>query len=331
MSHPLRVPTVVIALVLGACRPASPPQPEPPATVATVATAPSVTPDTITAHDDSAPPPYTLANTEVHAIRAQRLGRSYPLLVSLPRDYASSAARRYPVLFVTDVNYAFPLVRSIGAMVGDKGAGLEDFILVGLGYADGDSPPYSRRRDYTPTPNGPRNVKPDESGRPPLHGEAEAYRRFIADEIFPFVDARYRTDPARRIFAGHSYGALLGTHMLLTEPRMFERYILSSPSLWYDNRIMLARERDYAAAHDDLPANVFFAIGSYETVKPGSNDPRYNREDDMVADLNAFEAQLRARRYPSLQIASTRVPDEDHLGAYPTAITRGLRWALPPR
>lgn len=68
-----------------------------------------------------------------------------------------------------------------------------------------------------------------------------------------------------------------------------------------------------------------------ESCLSGSTDPRYNREDDMIADLDAFEAQLRAHRYPSLQITSTRVPDEDHLGAYPTAITRGLRWALPPR
>ncbi|HSX60208.1 MAG TPA: alpha/beta hydrolase-fold protein [Tahibacter sp.] len=312
--------------MLGACRIASPPQTEPPAAVAPV-TAEAAPAETV----DQAPPPYTLVSTEVHTLRAERLGRSYPLLVSLPRSYARDPARRYPVLFVTDVNYAFPLVRSIGAMVGDKGAGLEDFILVGLGYADGDSPPYSRRRDYTPTANGPRDAKPEESGRPPLHGEAEAYRRFVADDVFPFVESHYRTDPARRIFAGHSYGALFGTHVLLTEPRMFERYILSSPSLWYDDRVMLARERDYAASHDDLPAKVFFAIGSYETVKPGSKDPRYNLREDMIADLRAFETQLRAHRYAGLQIASTVVPEEDHLGAYPVAITRGLRWALPPR
>ncbi|WP_257387048.1 alpha/beta hydrolase [Tahibacter caeni] len=288
------------------------------------AAAPPAAPDTAAA-------PYVLSNTEVHALQSAALGRRYPLLVSLPRDYAASAGRRYPVLYVTDVNYAFPLVRSIAAMVGDKGAGLEDFILVGLGYADGDTPPYSRRRDYTPTRNGPRDAESDESGRPPLHGEAEAYRRFIAEEVFPFVEAHYRADPARRIFAGHSYGALFGAHVLLTEPRMFERYILSSPSLWFDDRVMLERESRYALGHDDLPAKVFFAIGSYETVKPGSGERRYNRTRDMVADLRAFEARLASRRYPNLTVDSTLVADEDHLSAYPVAITRGLRWALPAR
>jgi len=284
------------------------------------------------AHDPApAAAPYTLSHTEVHVLQSATLGRRYPLLVSLPRDYASSGERRYPVLYITDVNYAFPLVRSIGAMVGDKGAGLEDFILVGLGYAEGDTPPYSRRRDYTPTRNGPRDTEPDESGRPALHGEAEAYRRFIAEEVFPFVEAHYRTDPARRIFAGHSYGALFGAHVLLTEPRMFERYILSSPSLWFDERVMLERESRYALGHTDLPAKVFFAIGSFETVKPGSNDRRYYRTRDMIADLRLFETRLASRRYPSLTMDSTIVADEDHLSAYPVAITRGLRWALPGR
>lgn len=278
---------------------------------------------------DSGFPPYALSNTQVREIRSDRLGRRYPLLVSLPRDYATSGSKRYPVLFITDVNYAFPLVRSIGAMVGDKGAGLEDFLLVGLGYADGDSPPYSRRRDYTPTRNGPRDAAPDESGRPPLHGEAEAYRRFVAEEVFPFVEANYRADSARRIFAGHSYGALFGAHVLLTEPAMFERYVLSSPSLWFDQRVMFERERRYAATHADLPAKVFLSIGSYETVAPKSGDPRYSRTRDMIADLRAFETQLKARRYPGLQIESIVVPGEDHLSAYPVAITRGLRWALP--
>jgi predicted alpha/beta superfamily hydrolase len=333
---------LLIAVLLAAC--SAPPPAAAPAAMpehragasATVADAAASLPASGTARNvgpDAFPDavPYALSNTEVHVLQSAALGRRYPLLVSLPRDYASSGERRYPVLYVTDVNYAFPLVRSIGTMVGDKGAGLEDFILVGLGYAEGDSPPYSRRRDYTPTRNGPRDAEPDESGRPSVHGEAEAYRRFIAEEVFPFVQARYRADPARRIFAGHSYGALFGTHVLLTEPRMFERYILSSPSLWFDDRVMLERESRYALSHADLPAKVFFAIGSYETVKPGSGDRRYYRTRDMIADLRAFETRLASRHYPGLSIESTVVADEDHLSAYPVAITRGLRWALPPR
>ncbi|GFE80644.1 hypothetical protein GCM10011487_26440 [Steroidobacter agaridevorans] len=166
-------------------------------------------------------------------------------------------------------------------------------------------------------------------GRPVVHGEAEAYRRFIADEVFPLVAEHYRVDMNRKIFAGHSYGGLLGAHILLTEPTMFERYILSSPSLWYDDRVMLARERAYAAVHTDMRADVFLSIGSFETVNPSSANKRYHRNNDMVRDLRKFEAQLRSRRYPGLRIDSNVIDDEDHLTVYPSAITRGLMWALP--
>jgi len=279
---------------------------------------------------ERAPLPYTLADTEVRDITSGSLGRAYQLFVSLPSSYEKRPAHRFPVLFVTDADYAFPLVRSIGRRVGDNGKGLEDFILIGLSYAKGDTSQYSRRRDYTPTPNSEDTIS-DMPGRPVVHGEADAYLRFIADEVFPLVAENYRVDMNRKIFAGHSYGGLLGAHILLTEPTMFERYILTSPSLWYDDRVMLARERAYAAAHTDMRADVFLSIGSFETVNPSSSNKRYHRENDMVRDLRKFEAQLRSRRYPGLHVESEVIDDEDHLTVYPAAITRGLMWALPPQ
>lgn len=274
-------------------------------------------------------PAYVLPNTEVRDITSGPLGRTYQLFISLPPSYEERVTHSFPVLFVTDASYAFPLVRNIGLMVGDRGKGLEEFVLVGLSYAKGETGQYSRRRDYTSTPNSEDTVSDMPDGRPAIHGEAEAYRRFIADEVFPLVAESYRVDMNRKIFAGHSYGGLLGAHMLLTEPTMFQRYILSSPSLWFDNKVMLARERAYAAAHTDMRADVFLAIGGFETVKPSSGNKRYHRNNDMVRDLRTFEAQLRSRRYPNLRVEAAVIDDEDHLTVYPAAITRGLMWALP--
>lgn len=275
--------------------------------------------------------PYVLPDTQVLPVESKSLQRSYQLFVALPETYAAEPSRRYPVLFVTDANYAFPLIRAISRRVGDHGKGLEDFILVGLSYAKGDSPAYSRRRDYTPTDYLPRSETPDESGRPIVHGQAEAYRRFIADEVFPLVARTYRADMARKVFAGHSYGSLLGAHILLTEPSMFQHYILGSPSLWFDHKVMFQREREYAGVHADLVADVFMGIGSYERSNPASGDPRFDREGDMVADMQAFERALKSRRYPGLRVESTVIDGEDHLTVAPVIITRGLRHALPAR
>ena len=275
------------------------------------------------------PPPYVLSNTEVHNLAAPLLKRDYQVYVSLPKSYRSSN-KRYPVVFVTDAPYAFPLVRSLAARLGNDPGGVEEFILVGLSYANGDTPEFSRRRDYTPSqPADPAGLKSDMPGRTPLFGESEGYRKFIADQVFPLVAKLYRADMSRKVFAGHSYGSLLGTHILLTEPSMFRHYILGSPSYWYGHKVMFEQEKAYAASHKDLPAQVYFAVGGFETVKHGSKDARYNDANDLVADMAAFEKALKSRKYPGLQVQSKVLDDEDHLSVAPGILTRGLKWALP--
>jgi len=269
--------------------------------------------------------PYVLEGTEVRSVRAANLQRDYQIYVSLPPSYAKSG-RSYPVVFVTDAPYAFPVTRAIGYRAGGGGRHIEEFILVGLSYARGETAEYSRRRDYTPTATGDASLVSDMPGREPKFGESSGYRRFIADEVFPFVAKHYRADMGRKTFIGHSYGSLLGLDMLLNEPEMFDNYVLGSPSLWFNKRVMFEREKAYAAAHKDLKANVFFAVGSYEAVRHG---PRFNKDDDMVRDLRNFTAALKSRNYPGLNVTSVVVPDEDHLTIAPIVITRGLRWALP--
>ena len=272
----------------------------------------------------AAPLAYQLDGTEVLELPAKSLPRDYQLFIGLPDGYAKDdGKRRYPVLVVADANYAFPLIRSITRRVGQGGTRLEDFILVGLSYAKGDTPALSRGRDYTPSAGGSNNP---EGGRRPDYGQAEAYRRFLADEVLPLVARTYRADMGRKTFAGHSYGGLLGAHILLTEPTLFERYALSSPSLWFDEHLMFKREAAYAASHRDLPAKVLMSVGQFEAIKRG--DPRYAREEDMVADMHRFEKILKSRRYPGLQVQSLVIPDEDHLSVNPISITRALKWAF---
>ena len=272
--------------------------------------------------------PYVLKNTDVVDVRAVQLNRDYQLFVSLPPSYEKSA-KRYPVVFVTDADYAFPLIRSMARRLGTGTHGVEEFILVGLSYAKGDTPEYSRRRDYTPIDTAEEGRVSDMPGRAPKFGESEGYRRFIKNEVFPVIAQRYRADMQRKVFAGHSYGSLLGLHIAFTEPSMFSHYILGSPSLWYGKRVMFEREKAYAASHKDLNAKFYLSVGGFETLKPGSRDARYNTDDDMVADLLDFEAILKTRQYPGLKMETSVLPDEDHLSVAPVIITRGLKWALP--
>jgi predicted alpha/beta superfamily hydrolase len=249
------------------------------------------------------------------------IGRDYALWVALPAGYAAHPQKRYPVVYVTDALYSFPLVRSVRNLVGQQGVNIEDFILVGLPPQEGLTSKQSRSRDYTPS--DPVRTPADYYSDDVTYGGAAHYRDFLADHALPMIDARYRTDPARRVFAGHSYGALLGAYVLTTQPDMFGTYILSSPSLWFDQGL-LPRMQD-AAVMPSQPIRVLLSVGGYETVKPG---PRYSTGNDMLRQAADFAGQLQ-RSGRKLQVENIVIDGEDHLTVYPRVITRALLEVLP--
>lgn len=266
--------------------------------------------------------PYVLTGTQVWTVPDPVSGRDYQVFVSLPASYETSPQRRYPVLYVTDADYAFPIIRQIARRVNLDGPVIEEFILVGLSYSRGDSGTVSRNRDYTPTQNGPR------SSSSMLHGGGPAYQTYLKTQALPFVESRFRADPARRVLLGHSYGGLLGAQILFTDPGLFHAYVLGSPSFWYDKRHIMGMEADYARTHRDLPADVFMYIGGWEVPGP---DRRNTSGADMVADVRTMERTLKSRAYPGLTVGSTVLEDEDHLTVAPVGFTRALMAVLPAK
>lgn len=262
--------------------------------------------------------PYVLDDTEVVTVPAPALKRAYELYVSLPPGYAEGR-QRYPVLYVTDAPYAFPLIRAIAGRVDRHGVGLAPFILVGLGYAKGESGVVSRNRDYTPTARTRERTAPGS-----LYGQGAAYLAYLASTVIPLVDARWRTDPASRLYAGHSYGGLLGIQALFERPGLFTDFILGSPSLWFDKHQPFDAEARRAQGHRSLPARVRIYVGSEEV--PSKARPN---DENMVGDARRFVAQLHSRRYQGLDVASEVLAGEDHATVFPRLITRGLMWALP--
>lgn len=265
--------------------------------------------------------PYEIIGSEVWDVPDPKSGRNYQVFIGVPPSYADSPGRRYPVLYVTDADYAFPLIRQIGRRLNGNGPKIDEFILVGLSYAIGDDGMQSRRRDYTPTSAGTKDAPPGA-----VHGRSEAYIAYLRDQVMPFVAGRYRTNENRRYFLGHSYGGLLGTQIMLAQHEMFSGYILGSPSYWYDSRYMDGMESDFAATHSDLPARVYMYVGQYEDMRPG--DPRYARRYNMVTDARRMARKLRSHDYPSLHLALDVLEAEDHLSVAPDGFTRGLKYLL---
>ena len=123
---------------------------------------------------------YELLGTEVWNIPDAVSHRSYQIFVSLPAGYASEQGRRYPVLYVTDADYAFPVVRQIARRLNGDGPKIKDFILVGLSYAIGEDGMTSRRRDYTPTAGGTSDAPPGA-----VYGQGPAYQAYLKRQFYP--------------------------------------------------------------------------------------------------------------------------------------------------
>lgn len=258
--------------------------------------------------------PYQVSGTQVWTVPDKLNDRTYQVYVALPADYEDNPERTYPVLYVTDAHYAFPIVRQLARRMNLDGPVIRDHILVGLSYAEGDDPVASRTRDYTPSAR-PGAETGSEGGGP-------AYQAWLKDSALPFVESKFRADPNQRVLLGHSFGSLLGTQILLSDPEMFRGYLLGSPSLWFNGHQMFQTEAAYAAGHRDLKANIFMYIGSGETPGPKS---RY----DMVGDNRRFERVLQSRNYPGLELKALEIAGEDHLTVAPVGFMRGLEALLP--
>jgi predicted alpha/beta superfamily hydrolase len=273
----------------------------------------------------AAPAPYQIPNTFVHEVPSKGTNRAYQVWVDLPASYASGS-KQYPVVFVADPQYAFTLLHGIRHLLGRRGQNIEDFILVGLALPANEDAAESRSRDYTPT-NALKNPKrrSDQYGAK-AYGEAAAYRDYVESEVFPLLASQYRADMSRKVFIGHSYGALWGAATLFAKPGMFQAYILGSASFWFDDKVIFRLEQQYAANHQDLKAQVLLFAGSFETPGPG---PRYYKDTDLVGDMKRFKDVLARRRYPGLQLGGEVVQGEDHFTVFTALVGRGLLKVLP--
>ena len=274
-----------------------------------------------------------LAGTEVHHLRSEHVGDDFKIFVG----HCGTAGRSgYGVLYLTDANGYFggavDLVRSLQLV-----RHLPCMLVVGIGYPVGDlgETIVRRTRDLTPTVDE-AYVRLQAAETPT--GGAGALLAFLREELMPWVGGRYDVDPGDTTYYGHSLGGLFGTYVLLREPATFRRYVIGSPSLWWDDRAAFRDEARYAEDHDDLAATAYFAIGAEETqdgrIRQAANLPDEERARatawylDMVDDLEQFVDRLRGRGYPSLDLRCDVFADEFHVTVPFLVLSRGLRYVF---
>lgn len=169
-------------------------------------------------------------------IHSKLLGEDREILVHLPAGYDQSR-QRYPVLYLLDGNAHFEYASGIVDFLA-RNDRVPALILVAI-------PNMERRwRDLTmPLVKDEAAIREIASSGLEVGG-ARTFLDFIADELMPWVDARYRTQPYR-ILSGHSLGGLFDVYAMLERPDVFQAHIAVSPTLSWDRRawVDIAKQR----------------------------------------------------------------------------------------
>jgi predicted alpha/beta superfamily hydrolase len=220
----------------------------------------------------------------------------------VPPDYERSQVR-YPVLYLLDgaLDQDFHHIAGL-AQLASLSWTFGPFIVVGVQTK-------GRTSELTPTATDPRYLAAF-----PESGGAERFRRFLQEEVIPFIEQRLRAGP-RRALMGESLAGLFVVDTLLRQPELFQDFVAISPSLWWDDRRFV---RSAAAQLDPQRLRgrrLYLAVADEGgTMQSGV---------DLLRAAAAREAPALSVRY------SDRSGFATHATVYHGAAEDALRWLYP--
>ena len=267
---------------------------------------------------------FKIKNTEQIEIFSEEIDQKFIINVGLPPNY-SQENTEYPVVYVTDAGSNFSgLMSSLPLMqlVND----LPHFILIGIDYKSKKSNDSMslRNRDLTPTNDsiwmsGQKEMYKIFGDLPEAEpGGAKEFLEFIDHKVKPLINDKYHVNSSDQTYCGFSLGGLFGLFTLFTSPKSFNRYVIGSPSIWWDNKHILQIEEEYSKNNKELPAKIFMSAGDLE--EEGDSDAFR-----MVTNIKSLSKTLKKRNYEGLTIKTVILEDETHCSAVAATLNRGLR------
>ncbi|HLT46688.1 MAG TPA: alpha/beta hydrolase-fold protein [Rubricoccaceae bacterium] len=218
--------------------------------------------------------PGSFEGLDLHTLPAGVLPYPHEVLVYTPPGYDADTTRRYPAVYFQDGRdyVAFAHVPRVLDWLIERGA-MEPAVAVFI--------------------DPPNRHRPDAPNRVTEYGMNDAYVAFVADEVVPFVDATYRTNPspARRLVVGDSYGGLIVTYIAFRRPDVFGLAYSQSGyhSFQGDRMIRLIGEAQ------PVPIRLYVDVGIYERVVGAGMLPEEGR--DFLAANRRLRDALEARGY----------------------------------
>lgn len=255
-------------------------------------------------------PAVEIHRSEVFNIKAKSNGATYPVYIAIPGSY-NYTDRKYPVVFMLDAYSSFGIMVQAQRLLAYSKE-VPEAIIVGISSEGGSKEfVYNRSRDYTPTEIDQKNLPESMKEMIPVSGGAKKFLNFIMDELIPFVEAKYRCENNERTLVGHSLGGLFCFYTLFTNPEIFNKYVIISPALAWDNEVILKMAKKYFDDSKQITATIYSAVGELE--------------DKMFIDpWSRLMAELNDHPQKGIKIKSEIAKNETHYTIIPYICTHGL-------
>lgn len=239
-------------------------------------------------------PHVILAKVDTVSIQSTVFQEKRTVLISLPSNYEREAFFDFPVVYLTDASSQMDHTQS---MIHYLSGSISPMIIVGV-----DTP--NRFDELSPYANGQQtNVKK-------LH-------EFIAKEVKPYIEQRYRTAPFS-ILSGHSLGGAFTLYSYLYEPNAFSAYVALAPTLAFGNEVLL--EQLKALPEKQLPSlQVFFEGQSQFDTPKRSFQALFSIMNNHAASTKAMQVEILDKE-DHMTVA--------HLGMYQAVRTLYKDWFL---
>lgn len=256
--------------------------------------------------------PFVLGTIE--EIQSAQLGEKRILNIYLPEGYKQDDTTKYSVIYLLDGSADEDFIHVVGLVQFNTFEWIQRIpksIVVGIATVD-------RKRDLT----YPTTIEEDKKAFPTT-GHSDKFIAFIEKELQPYIEKKYKTNTSKTII-GQSLGGLFATEVLFKKPKLFNKYIIISPSLWWDDGSLLKQEPEILKNNFSQPTDIYIGVG-----KEGlglSKNPHV-----MEVDANILAEKIKNTKSKTVTTYFDYLPQEDHATISHQAIFNAFRMLYPTK
>lgn len=249
--------------------------------------------------------PFVLGVTD--ELYSSQLSEKRTLNIYLPEGYNENDTIHYPVIYLLDGGADEDFIHITGIVQFNTFSWINRMpksIVVGIANTD-------RQRDLT----FPTTVKINKEKFPTTGGSAK-FMAFLEKDLQPYIQQKYKASNSKTLI-GESLGGLFAAEVLLTKPNLFDKYIIVSPSIWWDNGSILKKQIVIAGK-----PHVYIGVGK-EGLTPG-DEPRV-----MEVDANLLAEKLAKAYGKNISLYFDYLPEETHATIMHLAVFNAFRKLYP--